>query len=389
MIVRNEASVICRCLESVRPYISFWTICDTGSTDGSPDLIEKFMAAAEIPGNLYRDEWLNFGHNRTLAIERAQGTGDYHLLLDADMVFHFNPISGLPAVDVPERMPSQKELFSGSLYADAYLIPFEGPIDYSVVRLVSDKHRWRFIGRTHEYVFSDTAGSAIKLDGASVEHRKDGGARNDKYERDIRLLTEEFAQLESELNHGANVSEESQSVRRYNLARTAFYLAQSFQDAGCYEKALDWYEKRVVLGGWEEETWSALYQLGRIQELLGYDWRVVLNSYLQAYNFRPSRLEPVYRIAKFYREHQQWALGYHFARLVTEVGYPNDILFVMRPVYEHLLVEEYAICCRETGRVEEALRVEQILKNKGFLTPGKPVCQASETSSVSSPVCAA
>jgi glycosyltransferase involved in cell wall biosynthesis len=86
MIVRNEAAVIERCLGSVKSFLSHWTICDTGSTDGTPEIIERFFALAGIPGKLYRDEWVNFGHNRTLAMQRAKGTADYHLLLDADMV---------------------------------------------------------------------------------------------------------------------------------------------------------------------------------------------------------------------------------------------------------------------------------------------------------------
>ena len=64
-----------------------------------------------------------------------------------------------------------------------------------------------------------------------------------------------------------------------------------------------WYEVRAQMTGWNEETWCVLYQVGRMQAQLDWDWRVVLNSYLQAYNFRPSRLEPMYWIARFYRDH--------------------------------------------------------------------------------------
>jgi len=39
MIVKNEAAVIERCLASVRPLIDTWVISDTGSTDGTQDLI--------------------------------------------------------------------------------------------------------------------------------------------------------------------------------------------------------------------------------------------------------------------------------------------------------------------------------------------------------------
>jgi len=39
MIVKNEAHVIRRCLESVRPLIDTWLIIDTGSTDGTQRLL--------------------------------------------------------------------------------------------------------------------------------------------------------------------------------------------------------------------------------------------------------------------------------------------------------------------------------------------------------------
>jgi len=37
MIVRNEAAVILRCLDSVRPLLDAVVIEDTGSTDGTQD----------------------------------------------------------------------------------------------------------------------------------------------------------------------------------------------------------------------------------------------------------------------------------------------------------------------------------------------------------------
>ena len=46
MIVRNEAHIVEEVLVSVGPYISSWVIVDTGSDDGTQDLIRNRMAGS-------------------------------------------------------------------------------------------------------------------------------------------------------------------------------------------------------------------------------------------------------------------------------------------------------------------------------------------------------
>nr|WP_308061869.1 glycosyltransferase [Streptomyces sp. LBUM 1477] len=70
MIVKNEARVIERCLASVRPLIDTWVISDTGSTDGTQDLIREALDG--IPGELRQDPWVDFGRNRTRNIQHAR-----------------------------------------------------------------------------------------------------------------------------------------------------------------------------------------------------------------------------------------------------------------------------------------------------------------------------
>ena len=84
MIVKNESKVIERCLASVRDLVDTWVISDTGSTDGTQQLIRSALDG--IPGELHEEPWVNFGHNRTLNIRHARGKADYLLLLDADHV---------------------------------------------------------------------------------------------------------------------------------------------------------------------------------------------------------------------------------------------------------------------------------------------------------------
>jgi len=188
--------------------------------------------------------WIDFGHNRTRALKLAKGRADYHLLLDADMTLN---VAGE---------------FRDRLTGDAFYLRHEGPCDYWVERLVSDRHDWKFIGPTHEYICSDTAKSKTKLAELSVKHFEDGGARANKYQRDIELLRRGLDQ-------------------EPDNARYVFYLAQSYRDIGNLPQAIEWYEKRGSMGGWDEEVWYSLYQVARLQHRLGYAWLLVLAAYLR------------------------------------------------------------------------------------------------------------
>ena len=87
MIVKDEMTVLPRCFDSVYKYIDYWVICDTGSSDNTPGFIEEYFKEKGIPGELLRHEWKNFGHNRSLAVQSAQGKADFLLLMDADFEF--------------------------------------------------------------------------------------------------------------------------------------------------------------------------------------------------------------------------------------------------------------------------------------------------------------
>ncbi|MGW8881862.1 glycosyltransferase, partial [Streptomyces mirabilis] len=82
MIVKNEAPVIRRCLESVRPLIDTWVILDTGSTDGTQDVIRDVFS--DLPGALHESPWKGYDGSRSEAIDLARAEADYLLFIDAD-----------------------------------------------------------------------------------------------------------------------------------------------------------------------------------------------------------------------------------------------------------------------------------------------------------------
>jgi len=317
MIVRDEAAVIARCLESVRGLIDHWVVCDTGSTDGTQGIVAASLAG--IPGELHQRPWVDFGHNRTEAIRLARDKADYILVLDADMV-----------VNVHEGMDR-------TLTADAYAVKYEVDLGYRQLMLVSSRHDWRYIGATHEYVHAATACDQRPIDWLTLTHHCDGSGRTAKFERDVALLSDAVA-------------------RDPDDNRSIFYLAQSYRDLGRAEEALNWYQRRAAGGGWAEEVFYSLYQIGALRQKLGHEWSCVLSSLTAAYDYDPRRIEPIYMLVHQLRLEGRYALGHLLSGGCLGAACP-DGLFVERNVYRYRLAFEHAICCHYVGRFADAVRI--------------------------------
>ena len=85
-MIKNEEKIIERCISSVLPIIDAICVTDTGSTDNTQQIIKDFFYDKCIPGEIFNDEWRDFGYNRSKALEHAYGKTDYLLVFDALLV---------------------------------------------------------------------------------------------------------------------------------------------------------------------------------------------------------------------------------------------------------------------------------------------------------------
>jgi tetratricopeptide (TPR) repeat protein len=326
MIVKNESKVIARCLNASRALIDHWVIVDTGSTDGTQELVRETMAG--VPGELHERPWRNFGANRSEALELARGKADYTLIVDADEVLDVAP-----------------DFAPHALTHDAYQLKTElRDLAYYRTELVRSSLPWRWEGVLHEYLECAAPFTQAKLEGIVNRPHTDGARSADpkKYEKDAKLLEEALA-----------VDPDNQRYR--------FYLAQSYRDAGHPDKALEHYRRRAAAGGWAEEVWYSLFEVARSSELLERPEPDVVMAYLAAHEFRPTRAESLCSLARYERLRKHYARAYLFAKHAASVAFPADVLFVDASVYAWRARDEWSIAAYYVGRHDEALAVTSAL----------------------------
>lgn len=330
MIVKNETAVLGRLFESVAPYIDYYVIVDTGSSDGTQAFIKEWMGTAGIEGEVHDRAWVDFGHNRQQALDLAvkADRANWLLFIDADEQL---------VVEDPEFYES---LEPGVTYR---INKRHSGIVYALPQLVDVRQtRWVWRYPVHEALIQK-GGSEKRADLPAVwiryfegeGARSHGVSAEQKFLRDARLLENYLAE------HPAS-------------ARCQFYLAQSYRDAGKLQKAYKAYRKRAAMGGWEEETFMAKFEMGRAAEQLNMSEQDVVGAYLAAFEFRPGRAEPLHNLASYFRRKASYNQAYLFARAASDLPMPPDQLFVPPAVYHWKALDELAVAAYWVGRPGES-----------------------------------
>ena len=318
MIVKNESRIIERLMLSVLPLIDSYCICDTGSTDNTVELIQTFFEKHNIPGKIVTEPFQDFGYNRSFALKACNGlaNADYILLMDADMKLRVNP-----ALNIDEL---KKSLTQGAYY----IYQGSDTFFYKNVRILKNDPEYSYWGVTHEFVKTPQGTVYVEIDRSRlfIDDIGDGGAKADKFERDVKLLLKGL--------------EDNPGNDRYT-----FYLANSYRDGGMFKEAIERYHERIKIGGWHEEVWHSYYCIGKCYQSMG-DMPNAINAWLEAYQFYPNRIENLYRIVNHYRCIGKNTLAYSFYEIAKQELVKNtaqDHLFLEKEVYDFKLDYEFTV----------------------------------------------
>lgn len=334
MIVKNESKIIKRCLESTLGVIDGMCILDTGSTDNTKEIIEEFLSSHsdQIKGKVECEKFTNFGETRTRSFILAKQylkehtnwdeRETYGLLLDADHIL-------------------KTERFSKNLLGefDEYRVKqIDSICQYFNTRLIRMSENWVCLGRTHE-VWSIKNLNKTGIHSINViqdeklfwiDDVTDGGCKEDKLERDERLLLQ-------------GLEEDPQIMYAIHLhSRYYFYLAQTYHAMKKYKKSIECYKRRLEQSDdFEEEKWLSKFMI--IKNYVGLQKEENTEKYydeikslaLEAYNFRSSRIESLQfaceesvRLRKF----EDAKMFLDIARTITTIP-EKDLLSVNKDIY--------------------------------------------------------
>jgi hypothetical protein len=333
MIVKNESKIITRMFDTVVDIIDSYVICDTGSTDNTVEVITEYFKSHRIPGKVVVEPFKDFCYNRNFALNSCVGMGDYVLLMDADMKLIIGDFN-------------KNKLWDYDCY---HILQGSDDFYYKNMRIVKNEGKCSYVGVTHEYINipGEYRTGEFRKNELFINDIGDGGCKSDKFERDVRLLTE-------------GIEKEPNNVRYH------FYLANTLFDLGRYDDAISYYKKRIEFGGWKEEVWFSYFKIGMAYKNKS-DMGNAIKYWCDGFDLYPERLEGIFEIIHYYRNNSKQRIGYEFykmAKNILNIKYNYDsCLFHHNDIYTYKLAYEFTLLAAYVGINNINSEIIQILNN--------------------------
>jgi hypothetical protein len=349
-ICKDEENVIERMLNSSNGILDLIVAIDTGSTDKTIELINKYGSDNNIPTYVFERPFDNFEKSRNYAMDKLRD-------VVKELEWNSNDVWGM-WYDCDEQLVIDSKFSKNQFNKDLYMInTYINQMKYTRNTFFRVSKPFRWYGVVHEYIVCDdqniTSGLAenihvnVSMDGASWK-----GDISSKY-----------------LSH-AHKLEEYISTNRTD-PRQIFYCAQSYHDSASMKdnreeneerlrRSIKYYKERVSrTDGYAEEIFYSQYRIGTIMRILENPWNLTHQELLKAYAIDPMRAEPIKVIIDYYMQMGEWHMAYLYTKFAKmnfhgKNPYPNRLLFVDEATYVWKIAEAHSAAAYYTGRMDEA-----------------------------------
>ena len=351
-IMKNEAHVITRMLNSIRPIVDIICLVDTGSTDNSIEVVKNWGEQNKIETHVFERPFDNFENSRNYSIQMARevtaGRGDdfWGFWLDADEMIEILPNFNKNNIN--------KDLYMFNTYINV--------MKYTRNECYKLDKPFRFYGPVHEFIVCDDKNITSGLmDGLNVRVQMDGGSWK--------------GNIPEKYKSHAHVLEKYIDANRQD-PRWIFYTAQSYHDSACVpdnreeneerlRRSMKYYKERISrTDGYPEEIFYSQFRVGTIMRVLEMPFSQTLNELMKAYSMDPLRAEPIKAIIDHYLSVGEWNNAYLFSKFAKvnfhgKNPYPQRLLFVDEALYIWKILEVHAASSFYTGRRDEAKQTFQ------------------------------
>jgi len=316
IMVKNGGPQFKQMLTSNIPFFDRWTILDTGSTDDTVDTIKNILVGKK-KGELYQEPFINFKDSRNRCLELAGKSCKFITMLDDTYIVNGDLRGFLNEVRSDQRCNS----FTIYIHSDDTI--------YGSNRIIKSDSELRYIHRIHEVITDkNNINIVIPKEICQIEDMRFDYMEQRTRERkqlDLKLLYEE-------------VEDNPYDPRAY------YYLAQTYNLLGDYEKSFEYFMKRAEFtnSGFIQERVDALFEAARIANFkLNKPWEECEELYNRCYKTDESRPESLYFIGIHYYLENNIRKAYGYFKQAFIIGFPIHCQYSLKPTLSFHFVPKF------------------------------------------------
>ena len=318
MIIKNGGPLLEEVLTTNLKFIDRWCILDTGSTDGSQEIIKRVLK--DKKGELFEEPFVDFKVSRNRCLELAGKSCKFLCMLD-------------DTYTIEGDLKPFLELIRGDQFSDSFSLLIKSEdTEYYSNRIIKSTTGLRYIHTIHEVITNENnINVTIPCECAYIlDHRAEYMEQrtSDRKQFDLQLLFKEFEDYPDD-------------------PRALYYIAQTYGCIGDEINKAKYFELRIAhpVEGYVQEKIDTLFELARTYNfkvnsitkeyltspLSEIQWARCEELYLSAWELDKKRPDSLYFIGIKYYLEQNYQTAYNFFRLGFETGYPIESQYSLKP----------------------------------------------------------
>jgi hypothetical protein len=318
MIIKNGGPLLEQVLKDNLDIIDRWCILDTGSTDGTQDVIRRVLANKK--GKLYEEPFVNFKISRNRCLELAGLSCKFILMLDDTYAMRGDLRKFLSTV-------------RGDQYSDSFsLLIQSNDNEYFSNRIIKSRTGLRYKYTIHEVIDDNNNVNVTvpKCDAFIFDNRADymEERTTNRKKFDLELLFQEYKD-------------------NPNDPRALYYIAQTYGCIGDTVNQAKYFELRIAhpVQGYYQEKIDTYFELARTYnfkihkdtglpingDLTEEEWENCEKLYRSAYELDKNRPDGIYFIGIHYYLKGDYVSAYKYFKLGFEIGYPINSQYSLKP----------------------------------------------------------